>query len=56
MKWIKVEDEYPEQNVKHVLVYTPGNDEITYRIMPVFMFGKNTEWTHWSHLEKPEEL
>jgi len=55
MKWFDVDKHSPVEGTEHVLVYSPHNENIEFRIMPLFMFDKaNMNWTHWAYLEKPE--
>lgn len=41
--------------IERVLVYTPDNPDIEYRIMPTFMLDKPcAEYTHWAYLTPPK--
>lgn len=55
MNWLHVDECSPKEGTDHVLVYTPHNKEIEFRIMPLFMFDKNSmNWTHWAYLTPPD--
>jgi len=54
--WIKCSEESPSNDVERVLIYTPDNHDIEYRIMPLFMaIEQNQEFTHWAYLSGPQE-
>tara|TARA_R110000823_G_scaffold241850_6_gene366456 strand:+ start:2798 stop:2986 length:189 start_codon:yes stop_codon:yes gene_type:complete len=57
IKWIMFDDEFPSNDVERVLVYTPENPAMEYRIMPLFVAIKqNQEFTHWAYLTRPKQF
>jgi len=53
IEWFDIKLKKPE-SVERVLAYTPTNENIEYRLLPLFMAIKeNVDFTHWAYLNPP---
>lgn len=51
--WVEIKLEKPT-SVESVLTWTPHNENIEYRILPLFMaLKKHVDFTHWAYLNPP---
>jgi len=54
IEWISLKDKTPDNSDERILVYTPNNKSIEYRVMPAFMVINHCgEYTEWAKLTPP---
>ena len=47
----------PGRGIREVLIWTPDNQNMEYRVVPLFMAVKlKFDFTHWAYLTPPNDI